>query len=812
VACGLVLVGCAAGSPFVRPSVSSKQSIVNEATGQKYTDCRKAVAEATTDTILTFSEGSFRCGAELVLSPEWIVLRGAGMEKTFLDATEPNAKVPGDLTALRVSRSVRVQDLTFGGLTDLDSKDARAELLRVGLATNRAAIVGGPAAKMEGSAVIVHSLISGWMTVAGPQPKPIALNGNEKVALIECVITDVEQEFERYPAPGSIVLLSKGVEGPFAKHEPAAKSRRDPSKRANVACGNAKNPVTLCDAQGQKPSGADAISAAARSMQSGDGIEKIALALRRAGKGFGDRFKSLGGGIRQPEAYWFDDRSAKGVEAESALSGAESMKLIAQSRQDVLLERCAKTDRPIQTILDNVATMDRLTKNQSTEMCQQKLKAQVDGLVAECGRTWDWEKVLANVTNTDAALGLKGEAAKSCRAKFAERLPAVSLRGPLADVYVRAVADALQLKVEAAGRDSQLSMKAIVSQLPNVVTKSDRPSFDGAGADTLDRIITAAQAPGAGDGRKLVETTEPCKLPNGNASVRATTQFALGDLPARARSSDTPRTVLELPVEATKDELGGAVGSWNVALVRRCDEKAAATYRAGVRKYVVQELTRLAQEGDEKSRLDAEVVLQMIRVEKPAEVTLRSRALPTFPAVLTKLASGLSRDPIEVAPVAASTRRIEVEQAETVLPPPPDWSTEDLIRAADVLAGATVASVAACKSLLPDVPWQTDGAGVSGSIVFESVSLTARCLASGNNYELSLVTPAKKVAPKIVTNLQTALTDRLGTSKAEKRADGASLVWPGEGQTRRGVLLKQPNKAGQVVTSIVVPIGSQWTK
>jgi hypothetical protein len=813
-ALGALAVACATTrSPIVRPSTSVKPTILNEATGQQYEDCRKAFAEATADTVLTFSAGVFRCGAEIAVTPDWLVVRGAGLGQTYLDASE-QGKESADLTAFRVSHVLRVQDLAFGGLLDLTSDDSRAELIRVGMATTRPALIGGPSAQMAGSAIIVHSVLAGSVGKApSAQPKPLALIGHERIGLMESVLIDVEQEFERFPAPGVVVLLSKGMQEPFSRHEPGDKSRRDPSKRPNVACGAAKGPAVFCASEGQAPVGPEPLALIASRLLQGKSLRTQEPALRGLGAGFAARFrKGLGGGLRQPEVFWFDDSSAKLLQDEAGATGPKALAVLAQSRLSTIVELCRHTEKPIRTILETASILDRLMKTPTAEpACREQLKTQANALVSECGHSWDWDRVLAGIANADEALDMKGATLTACRAQLSARLPASKVRGPLTDTYVRNLAGQLQLKYDDAGDAQPLSLVSVLRQMPAVITKSDRPAFNGNG-DLLDRIIATAQMPGAGDGRKLVETTEPCQLPTGTAAVRVDTKVSLGELPPHAKSTDLPRTVMELPVEVSKDEIASttAAGSVNIALVKRCDEKVSAAYRQAVRRYVVQELTRLAQEGTDSGRLEADLVLQMVRAEHPEAVPSRTRRLPTVAAVLSRLSDDIRAEPLEIAPVSMGSRHIEMDASDEQLPPPPDWSASDFAHAADLLAGAHVVGTAACRSFLPDVPWQDDGAALIGGVVLESAPLRLRCLPGEDRFDLSLDMVGKKLAPKVLATLQKLLTDKLGASKAQKRDQGPALVWEGTERTRSAVLYKKPSKAGQVVGTIGVPTGSGW--
>jgi hypothetical protein len=814
----LASTGCATGYPFQRPVGTAKPVVRNEVTGKTYEDCRAAFAEATSDTVLTFSDGFFACGPDVAAATGWLVLRGAGLGHTYLEYGDPITDPPKPLrlTAIRPGRYLRVEDLAFGGLTELPGEDGRVELVRAAVASERPALFGGPDAHMEGSAVVVHSVLLGWTGKRPPSdgaPKPIAIGGTERIAILESIAYDVEQEFERFPAPGSIVLLSDGVQTQFVAHQPVAKIRPDPSPRQNVPCGNTHNPAVVCASESQSVAHDTALGRAARALWSGSALSAIEPALKDEAKGFADRFgRSLGAGIRQPDAYWFDDTAARTVEDEAAASTKDGLVILARPRTAAVVAACGRPDQTADSIaaaMNTARTIDHLLAGTTVEnACRDALKNRIAGLLTDCKQSWDWAQVLNGVSTVDAALGSGSQQTDECRKELLTRLPPSSERGVLLESYLREVDRMLKLGMPASGAAPIPSLAGVSKALPWIRLRAVRTLKPGPAPTIMDRLIHAAQAEGAGDGRELVELTPPCSLSVATVGTRASTTLQLGELPKNAHTGQTPQGVIEIPVLATQDDLVGKnfEGSPTSAILSLCEQKTNQAFDAAVRRYFEEELQRLLATTSGVLHSDIDVTLELIHQEMKDAPLFKDQPLPRVVAAMAKVGDNIRSQPLDAAQV--TTRP---EEAPLLLRAPPDWTFSDYELAADQLARAASATLDACELAMPDVPWHRDREGnVRGQVVIDGFPMSVRCQPKEQQFELSVRTEAA-VAPKELDTMMRALNTHLGWWKPQKMAGMDAWVWAARPGGRSAVMFPH-GKLGNELAVIVVPIGSAWPK
>lgn len=818
IAAGLAGTACASGYAFLRPAPAARLTIKNEATGQSYDDCRKAFAEATSDTVLSFSEGVFPCGEEVSAAADWLVLRGAGLGHTFLEYGDAPSDPPKPLrlTAITPRKYLRVEELSFGGLTDLPGDDGRAEIVRAGVATERPALIGGPGASMSGSAVIVHSVLAGWTGLRPPgdhAPKPLAFQGNGRIALVESIAYDVEQEFERFPAPGSVVILTNGTEKLFATHDPASKSRPDPSPRANVACGNKANPLVACNIEGQSPEGDAAIIGAAKLLQGGAALSALEPGLREAGKGFVERFgRALGAGIRQPDVYWFDETSAQMVQ-DGAQATTDLLAVLVRPRTSAVVAQCSRSDQSgdqIAVALQTARNIDHLLGSSTTETaCKEAVKTRLAGLLDACKLTWDWAKAVDSLIVVDGALHTGTENADACRKTLSNRVDDFDGRGSLADFYMQEVGRLVQIDTRVRGSPIP-SLNALVKQLPWIHLRAGRTLPHANPATVMDHLLHAAEAVGSGDGRELVETTPPCSLTIAGVSTRANTVVTLGEMPPKPKVGQSPHTVVEIPVQMTQADLSGGnyEGSTDAALLAKCEQKTHVVFQLALRKYFVEELTRTTATKSGMERAEAETLLQLLQAESGDKLTLARQTMPTVPAAVARLADAIRGQPLDAAPLIAKT-----EDSPLLLRPPPDWSLKDFDLAADQLAKAPVATLDACELAMPDVPWhkEREGAAVRGGLTLDKSAVMIRCVPKDKAFELT-VRPANEgdIGLKLIDGLMRSLSGHLGWPKPKTLPGGEAMQWPAKGG--RGALLYKKARVGADVASVEVTLGSTWLK
>jgi hypothetical protein len=808
--------GCAAGSPFLRPALAEKGTITDEATGQVYDDCRAAFAAATTDTVLTFSAGLFRCGPEITASAQWLVVRGAGLGKTWLETGDPidpkKPPPPLHLTAIRPGKLLRVEDLSFGGLTDLPYEDGHVILERVFIATERPALIGGPGASMAGNVVILHSVLTGW---SGPrptdlsQPKPLALQGNEKVALVEDVLYDVEQEFERYPAPGSVVLLSSGVEQAFAEHKPASASRPDRSNRHNVACGAAKNPQVVCASAGQPQPGDTPIQKSAALLWAGAQVALAEPLLHQAADGFAKRYTAtLGKGVHQADVYWFDEE-ARTVEEESRATAKDAVAVLARARMAAVVENCGHSEQSVESITSAMAgarTIDHVLGGPTAEdACRKRLQRYIETLHSECQKRWNWEQILQKVATIDNALANGGTEGATCRQELAGRVPGDKDRGPLAEVYARELSKALGLPMTFTGAEPVPALTAIVKLLPWVVTRASRTPAQG--SSVLDHLLHAAQVPGSGDGRQLVETTAPCAISNTAGGARAATTVTLGELPPNARTGTDPRTVTEVLVSATRGEIPSTTPDTdvNTILLSRCEERTGEAYDQALRKYFVGELDRLLDTSHGPIRSDLEVVAQLVHEEVKGP-PLAEDALPHVPAAAERIGAVIRSLPLDVKQVGAG----RLEDAPVVMRAAPQWKVQDVALAADQLAHASSATTDACQIAMPDISWQRNDKAVRGAVSLESTEFYVDCRPRETGFELALlISSSGKPPPQLVDMLMRGFVSHMGWPKNDGPAT-ATKSW--KNKKGRSVVLNTKGKPDGELAIIAIELGSTWSK
>lgn len=812
---------CSAGSIYVRPDSKAPPLITDETTGRTFDDCAKAFGAATTDTVLTFSAGSFRCGPVLVALPDWLVVRGAGLGHTFLDAGD------GSFSALRPGKYLRVQDLTFGGLGQVNGEETRVEIVRAGVATNRAALFGDKDHPVQGTVVVVHSVLTSH---PGPRPdgdvlpRPLAISGNEKVSVVESVLVDVEQEFERFPAPGSYLFLAEAVRPAFERHEPAAAARSRASSRPNVACGNAKNPFVHCGDQDIESE--DPVALAAVAVGGGAALSSVEAHLRAAAKGFTDRYRTvLDPNVRQVEVKWFDDTYAQLVENEAALSGKEAIGAITTIHAKELVDACGRPDVAMRAALERARAADRLLGTSVTgDACQAAIAPRFEGLATGCDSGWEWEKTLKSADDADQAMGPEAGQVRACKEKLRTRLGALGTPGGLATVYLREVNRALDLGAAAGSASDRASLDNLVAALPYIVTKSGREVASASPPSIVDRIVKLAQAPNAGDGRKLVEVTDACQLvavSPGSKEMKAVGRAQLAEELPNAAFDDEPRIVAEVPVEATRDTLpaGISAGAVNVALAKKCDELAVQAYGAAVKRYVVEELQRLAVAGSFKAKVDAEIAL-FLALSLPDAKDLRhtarnvppvAKALQALLADLTRSATALGGPVNTAAPQPGQIATSII--ADSAFRPPPSWNMEEIGFVADVLSRAGIVDIDTCAFLLPQVPWHTgDKEGtIVGDVLLDEVPVRMRCRPDPRGFELGFfVDGTYDVKAKVIAAFERVLTGRLGTPTEQRTPGGVAAAWPAAARARTGFVYRKPPPNNAMFGYILVPLGSNW--
>lgn len=816
--------GCASKAGFLRPTSAAPATITDEATGRTWNDCRAAFAASTEDVVvLTFSEGVHRCGAELPLASDFVILRGAGLGRTFLDAGPGG---PPRLTTIRPRRQLRVEDLAFGGLTELPTDDAKATLVRVAIATDRPALFGDPRHGVVGSILVAHSLLAAQDALATPpaQPRPLSFQGNERIAVIESLLVDVEQEFERYPAPGSVVLLSEGLEAAFSAHQPGEKERRQASTRPNVPCGHGRNPIVSCaSAPAELDPETSPVVAAAEAWRDGAPLAALEPLLRAAARDFTSRFvATLGPAIRQPDVFWFDDALARVVEEEAALAGRDALTVLLRARAEPLVAQCGSADEPPKAVLARARALDRLLPNPTTfAACAEQLAPRRDRLLAACASDWDWDALLAKLDELDGALGQTGDAAAgaSCRAKLRARLTGIAAPGPLARAYLARVDEQLALggKSERAAAD----LRDLVSALPWIETRSGRSSPASQPPTVLDRLVRRAQVPDAANARKLVEVTPACVLvptSAGSLQMKAIVQVQLAVEPTTPTPGVERVVAAEVPVEATKNDLPGGTpaGSVNMALVKTCEERTAAAYPVAVTRFVRRELERLAAEGPEAQRAEADVGLLLASLGEEVPPGGRSRRVPMVRSALESVAGELLRDDgmqrlassagagTSLAPLAEPTAALMAE------PAPPSWTMADFARAADVLSRAGQVNTDSCAFLLPQIAWRPGEAWVSGAVTLENTPALLRCRPDPKGYELSVwVDGPAEARLAVMKSLAAELGRRLGAPAAQTTRDGPAFEWSGGSGGRLGFLYRTP-PAATMLGYVLVPLRSNW--
>lgn len=628
-AAALCASACASTGRYLRPKVDAGPVITDEATGRTFTDCREAFAAATFDTVLTFSAGVFPCGPEVTSSAPFLVVRGAGLGKTFLEAG--GGEVP-TFTVIRPGGFMRVQDIAFGGLTELASVDTRVALVRVAIAGARPVLIGGESAGVLGSVIVAHSILA-----AGPgasqrtqQPTALAFGGNDRVAVLESVFVDVEQEFETFPSPGSVVLLGEPLVPAFERHEPGARRRPRASIRPNVPCTHPASPRMHClRAEQLAPDEGGPIDLAAARLSEDAPLASAEPYLREAARGFRERMRTtLGPAIRQPDVFWWTDKHAAVVEEEALLTGRDAMAVFLRARIDHVVSACADEGRPMKATLASALALDRLLRTTTTgEACRAHFRARTEQVLVACSEGWDWAKALADAKGADDALGTQ-ETSAACRTQLSTRARAAAT-GPLSRAYLSAVSRELGLAPLDAGPERP-TIDALVKYLPWVVTKSGRV----AGGDTvlLDRIARAATSPNAGDGRRLIETTPSCRLlTSSGPRAQGAVELAI----ERPGAKEGPESAVSLAVESSRSDLpaGLEAGAVNVALVKKCADMQAAAYPFAVRRFVLAELARVAVT-DEEHAADVETALLLSASSVQEASPLAPKRIPALRAAI----------------------------------------------------------------------------------------------------------------------------------------------------------------------------------
>jgi len=806
---------CGGSGPFRRPSATGTL-VRDEASGRTFSDCRAAFAAATAESVLVFGEGVFACGPEVQAASDWLVVRGAGAGSTFLDSGADDGRLHP--AAIRPGRALVVEDLAFGGLSPLPTAESTAVLVRTAIATDRPALLGDAQSGVVGSVAVVHSVLAAGVSAQSPadgMPKPIAFAGNGRVAVVESVLLDVEQELERYPAPGSIAIVSPGVETAFARHAPAGERRRDASPLRNVPCGHPKHPLVRC---GETPLPEDGpVAEAARVLAERRPLAEAEGPLRAAAKGFSGRFRTqYAAAIRQPEVFWFDDGHAAIVEAEAeALAADPTGKSFAavrvRAQAAALADRCADASQPMKPALDRARALDRLLPApEAASACVEKIKARVETLSAACTGALEWAGLLEQLSDADAALETGRASADACRAKLRERMGALRARSGLVSAYLREVDRTLALGAPPPDNPDPVLLDPVVAGLPYVEVRTGR-AIPTSESPLLDQLVRALQQPGAGDGRRLVETSAPCALGGGGpgGSTRATGAVQLSERLPNASENEEPRVVAGAPVEATVATVGPVPdkGGLGVALTRKCDEAAAAGYGPAVLRYVREELARQSVAGPWSVRAEAELALLMVSLSEGGRTVPRGwkpRNLPVVPAALVAVDAVVRRD--KTAAAVAAAPALSAPGAPAGPKPPAPWTVSDLELNADVLSRGGSADLETCAFLLPHLPWEKAPARVDAAVSMGAVAAKLRCRADPEGFELSLWVEDEKARAAVLAALVKQLDVQMGASRPGTTARGTGRVW----SPRGGRLGFAQLKAGgdPMLGYILVPLGS----
>ncbi len=815
-ALGSLACATAATTSFVRPT-GGPGRIVDVATGRAFTDCRTAFAEATGETILRFSAGVFDCGPELQVASDNLVVRGAGLGHTFL--VDGRAKLGLRLTVLDPGRELRVEDLAFGGLGAQPTQDSEATIVRCAVATARPMLFG-TSDGVQGSVVVIHSVLAKSTRPLLPtdsSPEPIAYDGNEHVALIESVLSDVEQEFERYPAPGSIELLDGAMQAAFAAHEPAAGHRRDPSTLPNVSCGSSADPQLVCLGSPERVTGETPIARAAKLFVTHAPLEDLEAPLREAGRDFARRFhQTLGNALRQPDVFWFGDSQASLVASESQLSGRAADAQLVRARAPEALRRCADPTSRMRDVLACARALDRLLPHPAiAAACVKDLRPRAVALLDRCRASFDWTGVLQQVADLDSALGDHGASVVACKEKLRARALSLARAGPLARAYLGEVDRVLGLGANL-GAGAPASLASISQSLPWVVTQAGVSIPLPASPSALDTLVHAALTPGSGDGRQLIDVTPECALVP--VSPGSPVQKAVGDVTLaikypHAGPHDVPQVVLKLPVQASMDDLppGTDAGEAGVDLVNACGAKAAQSYPEAVRQYVVQELARKAALGP--AGADAEVALFLAQgAATGGQVQGPPKNVPLVPEALAALADDLSLSPAMAVGTSDQPQGPAAPpQPASTAKAPPAWSMRKLMRAADLLSRSGQVNLASCAFFLDDVPWQTQPTKISGLVLLDGVPSRLVCRSQGGAFELSVwVDGPTKNRVRILSALERALARRLGVPVSMNTGYGPGVGWAATPTERTAFVFRSVPPRSSMLGYLLVPLGSSW--
>jgi len=613
---GFCALGCATRPGFTRPERSGAAlTIRGEGSGREYADCRTAVEQEALSgdvVVLTFGPGVHACGDELAL-PDRVILRGAGFGRTFLDAGA------GKLTSLKPGRYLRASDLAFGGTTPQSSGDARVELVRVAGLSSRGALFGG-AQGLTATVVAVHSVLSAWPTEIVPEdatlPVPLALRGNDRVVAVESLLFDVEQEFERMPSPGSIVMLSRNVEAAWRDHQPAAKSRNSSGGRANLSCDATGSMRVACQSKEPGVPGDDALALAGQEFMDGKALATIETHLRWLSVGFGKRFvEKLAPQVRQVELFWYGEAHAVSLESEAAgTDPGASLAAVLRAQGLEFVKDCGLEDVAMRGVLAPVKSIDRfLGSTELTDACRAKLQPRLDAIAARCETGTDWERTLADVSDADATLGFGGDVVNACRGRLQRRLEAIAAQGPLALSYAHELEAVLSLGAKLPPRPTDLRFDVLAPRLPYVLTRSGRTTSVRTPPTVRDRLLRRLQIPGIGDGRRLTETTAPCKVVAGGGTQRGVGRMQLTEEHPGGRSEDT-KVVVELEHVVTVSDIppGTPDGAIAVTLAKRCDETITSRYEPALDRFLMEELMRQVAKAPDDLKAEADVAVLVV--------------------------------------------------------------------------------------------------------------------------------------------------------------------------------------------------------
>jgi hypothetical protein len=357
------------------------------------------------------------------------------------------------------------------------------------------------------------------------------------------------------------------------------------------------------------------------------------------------------------------------------------------------------------------------------------------------------------------------------------------------------------------------SLAPVIAGLPYLELRTGRSIPGSSPPSVVDALAKALVQPGAGDGRKLVEATQPCTpgpaAPGTGLVSRAAGKIAVAERLPNASERDEPRVVLSVPVDSNLSGLLGVdQANQNVALLKKCDDAAVAGYGAAVLRYLREELARLAVAGAWSVRGEAELSLLLVGEQTQGKDLPRGwkpRMLPVVPAALSSLDAQLRRENTGGAAVATAPAQGS-QPAEAGPTPPVEWSLEELPRAIEILSRAGLADLDSCSFLLPQFNWNRGDKYLEAPVLLSGSKAALRCQATSTAFEVTVWVADEAARPPVLKDLQAALTTSLGQPAATKGAHGSGFSW----RSRGGRTASAPQKAlgDPLLGTVTIPLGS----